>query len=101
MAEKKGFWAGLKDAGETANWGMLNPALICPHCQTKELVRTKHVERKAGISGAKATGALLTGGAFASRHGAFAEAGLHPSALRELRFNLGFLADPGMRGGGQ
>ena len=54
-----GFWANL---AESAQWGIENPALICPHCQTKGQVRTKHVERKAGISGAKATGALLTGG---------------------------------------
>jgi len=43
-------------------WGYLKPAMICPHCQTKGDVRTKAVTRKKGISGAKATGALLTGG---------------------------------------
>lgn len=36
--------------------------LICPHCQTKGHVLTKKVSKKAGISGAKATGAVLTGG---------------------------------------
>ena len=39
-----------------------NPALVCPHCQTKGFVHIKSVKRKKGISGAKATGALLTGG---------------------------------------
>jgi hypothetical protein len=47
-------------AAET--WGPRNPAMICPHCQTKGHIRTKIVERKKGVSGAKATGALLTGG---------------------------------------
>ena len=43
-------------------WGEVNPHMICPHCQTKGSVQTKFVLRKMGISGAKATGALLTGG---------------------------------------
>lgn len=42
--------------------GIINPQLICPHCQTKGHVRTKSVKMKKGISGAKATGAILTGG---------------------------------------
>lgn len=36
--------------------------MVCPHCQTKGSVRTKKVKRKKGISGAKATGAILTAG---------------------------------------
>jgi hypothetical protein len=36
--------------------------LICPHCQTKGSVTTRKVTQKSGISGAKATGAILTGG---------------------------------------
>jgi hypothetical protein len=43
-------------------WGNLNPAMICPHCQTKGTVRTQSEQRKAGVSGGKATAALLTGG---------------------------------------
>lgn len=43
-------------------WGLPNPAYICPHCQTKGRVFTKSVKRKKGVSGAKATGAVLTGG---------------------------------------
>ena len=43
-------------------WGSINPALICPHCQTKGQVRTKGITQRKGISGAKATGAILTGG---------------------------------------
>lgn len=37
--------------------------LVCPHCQTAGRVTTKMVKRKKGISGGKAVGALLTGGA--------------------------------------
>ena len=43
-------------------WGPLNPAMICPHCQTKGKVRTKLITQKQGVSGGKATAALLTGG---------------------------------------
>jgi len=50
-----GFFSDLK-------WGGVRPAMICPHCQTKGAVRTMRVRRKRGISGGKATGALLTGG---------------------------------------
>jgi hypothetical protein len=42
--------------------GKLNPALICPHCTEKGKVHTKPITKKAGVSGAKATGAILTGG---------------------------------------
>ncbi len=42
--------------------GEVNPALICPHCQTKGQVRVKAIKHKAGISGSKATAAVLTGG---------------------------------------
>jgi hypothetical protein len=43
-------------------WGDLREAMICPHCQARASVRAKIVTRKKGISGGKATGALLTGG---------------------------------------
>ena len=39
-----------------------NPQMICPHCQTKGNVYTEQVKMKQGISGGKATGAVLTGG---------------------------------------
>lgn len=51
----------LNQAAESKH-GPLNPQLICPHCQTKGTVRTKSVKKKAGISGGKATAALMTGG---------------------------------------
>lgn len=42
--------------------GTINPALVCPHCQTRGKVRTQAVNEKKGVSGGKATAALLTGG---------------------------------------
>jgi hypothetical protein len=37
-------------------------AIVCPMCQERGHVRTKSVKRKKGVSGAKATGAVITGG---------------------------------------
>jgi hypothetical protein len=39
----------------------LNPVMVCPHCQNKGVL-TEKVMRKKGVSGAKATAGLLTGG---------------------------------------
>jgi hypothetical protein len=50
------------DEEERRGWGALNPVLVCPHCQSRGAVRTKPVVQKKGISGAKATGAILTSG---------------------------------------
>jgi hypothetical protein len=36
--------------------------IVCPHCQTKGHVTTAAVKVNKGISGEKATGAILTGG---------------------------------------
>jgi uncharacterized OB-fold protein len=41
---------------------MANPHMVCPHCQTKGNVNTQQTKMKQGISGGKATGALLTFG---------------------------------------
>lgn len=38
------------------------PNMICPHCQVKGQVKTEQVKRKAGVSGGKATAAVLTAG---------------------------------------
>jgi hypothetical protein len=43
-------------------YGPINQSLICPHCQTKGKVRAKQIEVKVGVSGGKATAAVLTGG---------------------------------------
>jgi hypothetical protein len=37
-------------------------ALICPHCQTQGNVTTSPIKVKTGVSGGKATAAVLTGG---------------------------------------
>ena len=42
--------------------GEINSALLCPHCQIRGKVRTMQVKVKQGISGGKATGAILTAG---------------------------------------
>jgi hypothetical protein len=39
-----------------------NPDLVCPYCQTRGRVTISQVKVKGGISGGKATGAILTGG---------------------------------------
>lgn len=38
------------------------PKAVCPHCQTVGSVTAREVKQKQGISGGKATGAVLTGG---------------------------------------
>ncbi len=43
-------------------YGEINRAMICPHCQTKGKISTKYIDQKKGVSGGKATAALLTGG---------------------------------------
>lgn len=60
--ERKNYRLELRAREKNMKWGTISPAYICPHCQTKGSVRTKPVSRKKGISGAKATGALMTGG---------------------------------------
>ena len=42
--------------------GVPNPKLLCPHCGQQGSVHTKSIKQKAGISGGKAVGALMTGG---------------------------------------
>lgn len=36
--------------------------IVCPHCGVRGEVRTKQAKQKAGVSGGKATGAIMTGG---------------------------------------
>jgi DNA-directed RNA polymerase subunit M/transcription elongation factor TFIIS len=42
--------------------GLINPAMTCPHCHQKGQVRTQSITQEKGVSGGKATAALLTGG---------------------------------------
>ncbi len=54
--------AAIAWANHGESWGGERPTMVCPHCQERGHVRTKAVTKKAGISGGKATAALLTGG---------------------------------------
>lgn len=50
-----------KNRGEK-NYGELKAEVICPHCHVKGKVHTKPIAKKKGISGGKATAAILTAG---------------------------------------
>jgi hypothetical protein len=43
-------------------YGAINPVMVCPHCQAVGRIRTKDVKQKKGVSGGKATAAVLTAG---------------------------------------
>jgi hypothetical protein len=43
-------------------YGITNTAMTCPHCDAVGKIRTKNVKQKKGVSGGKATAAVLTGG---------------------------------------
>lgn len=58
FADKLGTSSGSYDL----TYGKLNPGIVCPQCQMKGAVRTKSVKQKRGVSGGKATAAVLTGG---------------------------------------
>ena len=49
------FWAQMA-------FGTLKNEFVCPHCGKQGCVYSRGVKVKSGISGGKATGALLTGG---------------------------------------
>lgn len=62
------MWAGLGVGAvigvaiAMGNRPALNEQVRCPHCGTTGQVLVSVVERKRGISGGKATGAVMTGG---------------------------------------
>lgn len=62
------IWLGMRTPKMSSTqlsqleYGSVNGQIICPHCQTKGKVRTKRIQKDAGISGKKATAAALTGG---------------------------------------
>ena len=51
-----------RSMAETYFHGTINAAMVCPHCSTRGKVRVRHVVNKRGVSGGKATAAILTGG---------------------------------------
>lgn len=54
-----GIWIGYEQ-NKAAN--SKADKIVCPHCQTAGQVEVYLMQRKKGISGGKATGALMTGG---------------------------------------
>jgi transcription elongation factor Elf1 len=60
--ERAAMLAKRDDALAKLKWGPRNPKLICPHCQAQGQVRTQDIQVKKGVSGGKATAAVLTGG---------------------------------------
>jgi hypothetical protein len=63
QAEREALEREERDLAQDQEFGPKNEAMVCPHCQSKGAVRIKRVKQKQGISGGKATAALLTGGA--------------------------------------
>jgi flagellar biosynthesis GTPase FlhF len=54
--------AARKELWRDITCGSVNPKIECRQCRHTGAVRVKQITQKAGISGGKATGALLTGG---------------------------------------
>jgi hypothetical protein len=54
--------ARIQDTRETYHYGPRNPQMLCPHCTARGYIRTMGVVQKKGVSGGKATAALMTGG---------------------------------------
>ena len=52
----------LAKANKKNEYGSIKTAMVCPHCQSIGKIRTKEVKQKKGVSGGKATAAVLTGG---------------------------------------
>jgi hypothetical protein len=67
-AENRRLSRRVADADAQAEAAAQDPAsrgvsaIVCPHCQVRGRVEREHVRVKRGISGGKATGAVLTGG---------------------------------------
>src|SRR5689334_12012349 len=60
--QQKAYYEQQRESQARWQHGPRNAAMICPHCQEKGKVHTKQLTQKKGVSGAKATGAILTGG---------------------------------------
>lgn len=62
IARREGVRERARERQEQRDHGVLNPVMVCPHCAFKGKIRTKEVIQKKGVSGGKATAAVLTGG---------------------------------------
>jgi len=60
--ERNRYDAEKKRKNDIAIHGQLKSAVTCPHCIEKGHVHMRAITKKEGISGGKATGAILTGG---------------------------------------
>ena len=56
------FGAALEAADQQAKYGTKSPKMVCPHCDKAGKIFTKQVKQKKGVSGGKATAAVLTAG---------------------------------------
>jgi hypothetical protein len=61
-AEKEARLERQQARERNPQYGGINTAMVCPHCQSIGKIRTKEVTQKKGVSGGKATAAVLTGG---------------------------------------
>lgn len=62
LEEKQCRLAEANQRNQEIQYGSINAAMMCPHCQTNGKIRTKHITQKKGISGGKAVATVLTGG---------------------------------------
>jgi hypothetical protein len=60
--ERDSYRRDCQDRREGATFGPMTSQMLCPHCGCRSCVRTINVKKKVGVSGGKATAALLTGG---------------------------------------
>jgi hypothetical protein len=49
-----------RDVSDMFTHGTVSPQMLCPHCQMRGAVRTRQVAQKKGLSGGKATAAVVT-----------------------------------------
>ena len=62
LAERAAKAQAAQIRRDQVNFGPINPAMVCPHCSARGYIRTKGITTKKGVSGGKATAAVLTGG---------------------------------------
>ena len=53
---------GTPEQRNESQFGLINPYMNCPHCNTLGDIRTKPIIQKMGISGGKAVAGFLTAG---------------------------------------
>lgn len=57
-----GFFKAIGEFSDFVDGYRFQPKVICPFCHEKRCVKTLVTKAKKGVSGGKATGAILTGG---------------------------------------